>query len=99
MSESDWQVGYARSVAVFLNGDAIAEPDGRGQRVTDDSFLLLFNGHHEDMDFTIPREVYGERWEAVLDTSAPVVDDRPSAKAGEQVTLESRSILVLRRVV
>ena len=54
MSESDWQVGYARSVAVFLNGDAIAEPDGRGERVTDDSFLLLFNGHHEDMDFTVP---------------------------------------------
>ena len=71
MSESDWQVGYARSVAVFLNGDAIAEPDGRGQRVTDDSFLLLFNGHHEDMDFTVPREVYGERWEPVLDTAAP----------------------------
>ena len=99
MSESDWQVGYARSVAVFLNGDAIAEPDGRGQRVTDDSFLRLFNGHHEDMDFTIPREVYGERWQAMLDTAAPVVDDRPTAKAGEPVTLESRSILVLRRVV
>ncbi len=29
----------------------------------------------------------------VLDTAAPVVDDRPTAKAGEPVTLESRSIL------
>jgi hypothetical protein len=51
------------------------------------------------MDFTVPREVYGERWEVILDTAAPVVVDRPSAKAGEQVTLESRSILVLRRAV
>jgi glycogen operon protein len=99
MTGGDWQVGYARSVAVFLNGDAIAEPDSRGEKVRDDSFLLLFNGHHEDMDFTVPREVYGERWEVILDTAAPVVVDRPSAKAGEQVTLESRSILVLRRAV
>ena len=28
MNAGDWQVGYARSLAVFLNGDAIAEPDG-----------------------------------------------------------------------
>jgi glycogen operon protein len=99
MTAGDWQVGYARSLAVFLNGDAIVEPDGRGQRVTDDSFLLLFNGNHEDMDFTVPSAAYGERWEAVLDTAAPLVVDRPSAKAGETLSLDSRSILVLRRVV
>ncbi|HEY4314282.1 MAG TPA: glycogen debranching enzyme, partial [Actinomycetes bacterium] len=99
MTEADWQVGYARSLAVFLNGDAIAEPDVRGQAVSDGSFLMFFNGHHEDMDFTLPREVYGERWEPVLDTAAPVVVDRPTSKAGDAVTLESRSILVLRRVV
>jgi hypothetical protein len=51
------------------------------------------------MDFTVPREVYGERWEIVLDTAAPVVLDRPTAKAGEALTIESRSIMVLRRVV
>jgi glycogen operon protein len=99
MTADDWQVGYARSLAVFLNGDAIAEPDSRGQRVTDASFLMLFNGNHDDMDFTVPSEAYGERWEAVLDTAAPLVVDRPSAKAGETLSLDSRSILVLRRVV
>jgi glycogen operon protein len=99
MSESDWQAGFARSVAVFLNGDAIAEPDGRGTRITDNSFLLFFNAHHDDMDFTVPREIYGERWEVVLDTAAPLVLDRPTVKAGETLTIESRSILVLRRVV
>ena len=84
---------------MFLNGNAIIEPDDRGERVIDDSFLLLFNGHHDDIDFTVPREVYGERWEVVLDTAAPVVVDRPTAKAGETLTVESRSILALRRVV
>jgi glycogen operon protein len=58
----------------------------------------MFHAHSEDQAFTIPQENYGERWEVVLDTAAPLVDDRPSAKAGETVSVEARSILVLRRV-
>jgi isoamylase len=99
MSGDDWRNGYAKSLAVFLNGDAIAEPTTRGEPIVDDSFLLLFNAHHEDMAFTVPKEIYGERWEVVADTAAPLVEDRPSARAGEPVTVEARSILVLRRVV
>ena len=99
MSGEDWQNGYAKSLAVFLNGDAIAEPTTRGEPIVDDSFLLLFNAHHEDMAFTVPKEIYGERWEVVTDTAAPMLEDQPSAKAGEPVTVEARSILVLRRVV
>jgi isoamylase len=99
MSGEDWRNGYAKSLAVFLNGDAIAEPTTRGEPIVDDSFLLLFNAHHEDMAFTVPKEIYGERWEIVTDTAAPFIEDRPSARAGEPVTVEARSILVLRRVV
>ena len=43
MTEDDWAAGYAKSLTVFLNGDAISEPDPRGERIRDDSFLLLFN--------------------------------------------------------
>ncbi|MBA2769558.1 MAG: glycogen debranching enzyme, partial [Sporichthyaceae bacterium] len=99
MTAGDWHVGYARAIAVFLNGTGIAEPNIRGERVVDDSFLLLFNGHHEDMEFTLPRETYGERWEVTLDTSTPMVVDRPTVKSAETLSLESRSILLLRRIV
>ena len=43
MTQSDWDAGYARSLAVYLNGDAISEPDPRGDPISDDRFLLLFN--------------------------------------------------------
>src|SRR6202012_4688234 len=43
MTDNDWQTGYARSLTVFLNGEAITEPGPRGDTVRDDSFLLLFN--------------------------------------------------------
>ncbi len=44
MRDDEWNNSLARAVMVFLNGDAIIEPDERGQDVVDDSFLVLFNG-------------------------------------------------------
>ena len=55
MTESDWQVGYARAVTVFLNGSAIPTPDHRGEPILDDSFYLLFNAHTDTMAFKLSR--------------------------------------------
>jgi isoamylase len=68
MSDEDWNSGFAKSLAVFLNGDAIPDPDTRGDRIIDDSFLLCFNAHHEPLRFTVPKGNFGERWVVVLDT-------------------------------
>jgi glycogen operon protein len=80
MTEEDWDSGFAKSVGVFLNGDAIPDPDPRGEKITDDSFLVLFNAHYERLPFTIPNRDWGDHWVVVLDT-----DDlhlRPEAGAG-----------------
>jgi len=98
MTGRDWDTTDARMVTVFLNGEAIPEPDQRGAPVVDDSFVLLFNAHHEEVDFTLPGPEYGERWEICLDTAAPLHLERPSVKAGEVLHVEARSMLVLRRV-
>ena len=100
MTDDDWDSGFARSVAVFLNGRSIREPDPRGEPVTDDSFFLLFNAHHEPLEFCLPELGAGERWEVVVDTAAPLLTEAEprTVKTGEQVEVESRSILVLQRV-
>ena len=100
MSDEDWESGYAKSVAVFLNGEGIREPDLRGERVTDQSFFLLFNGHHEAIEFTLPDLGAGEHWEVAVDTAAPMLDDAEerSVKTGQPVPVEARSVLVLRKV-
>jgi glycogen operon protein len=100
MDDDDWNGGYAKSFAVFLNGQGIREPDSRGERVTDDSFLLCFNGHFEALDFTLPSAEYGESWEVALDTAMPVLDapEPPTAKAESELTVPARALLVLRRV-
>jgi glycogen operon protein len=92
MTDADWQAGYPRSLAVFLNGDAITEPGPRGERVRDEHFLLLFNAHSDAVTFVLPGTDFADGWQAVVDTSAP-----PGASAqGSAVELAGRSVMVLR---
>ncbi len=100
MADSDWTAGFAKSLMVFLYGDAISEPDPRGERITDDSFLLLFNAAEHDVDFNIPPPGYGEHWQPVLDTADPALPpgDPGAVKAGEVIRMTSRSLRLLRRV-
>ncbi|MCG5213999.1 glycogen debranching protein GlgX [Streptosporangium soli] len=101
MSASDWHNGYAKSLAVFLNGEAISELGPRGERIADDSFLLLINAHHEDLTFTLPGPEFGEGWQPVLDTADegprddPFPEDRWATDALVAVT--GRSVQILRR--
>ena len=103
MDEGTWNSGFVRSLMVFLNGDAIPEPDPRGERVVDDSFLIAFNAHHETLTFTIPDEVYGEGWLVALDTSddeagsVSVFDDATTLIPGVDIGVAGRCVLVLRR--
>lgn len=96
MTDQDWTTWYARAMMVFLNGEAIAEPDERGQRVVDNSFLVLINASDEDITFTLPGEGYSPTWKVALDT-APAVDgdSDPVLAADDTVTVEARSMLFL----
>jgi len=98
MTEGDWGQSFAKSLGVFLNGQAIAHPDARGERVVDASFYALFNAHHEPLAFTLPTRDWGDRWVTVLDTSAPLPEETDRlVKAGEQVQVRDRSVMLLRR--
>ncbi|MFP3712459.1 glycogen debranching protein GlgX [Puerhibacterium sp. TATVAM-FAB25] len=96
MDGQDWENTYARSLMVFLNGDAISEQDRRGEPIVDDSFLLLFNAHSEELDFTLPSGRYGATWTTVLDTDSSTEPGTEHA-AGETLTVRSRSVVVLTR--
>ncbi len=98
MTDEDWDIGHSQSVGVFLNGEGIAAPDARGQRITDDSYLLLFNAHHEPIEWQMPDE-WGQIWQPVIDTtSSEIGADVPPVKAGDALSQPERSVLVLRRI-
>jgi isoamylase len=99
MTEDDWAAGFAKSLMVFLNGEAITEPGQRGEPVVDGSFLLMFNAAEHSVEFMVPPSGFGEQWVQELDTAEPrPAGDPPSVKPGDIVVLADRSLRVLSRV-
>ena len=108
MGDEDWSTSGGRAMTVFLNGDAITEPGPHGERVRDDSFLIMLSADREPEDFTVPATKYGERWAVVVDTAAGE-QAGPAGRAGRaeagqhevgagaHLTLHGNSMVVLRR--
>jgi len=97
MDELDWRNGYARTLMVFLNGQAIPEPDPRGERIQGSDFLLLFNAHSAAVDFVLPPAPYGTHWHIRLDTSMaePSTSMEQDWLAATSHAVAGRSIIVL----
>jgi isoamylase len=99
MTQRDWQADYAHTLGVFLNGREIADRTSRGEPIEDDSFLLLFNAHYEDMTFTLPARRFGAEWAHELCTRDPKLQpdgERYASRAAVEVG--ARSLRLLRRV-
>ncbi|MER7579099.1 glycogen debranching protein GlgX [Kitasatospora sp. NPDC097691] len=99
MTKRNWGASHAKSLTVFLNGYAISEPDRRGGRIVDDSFLLMFNAHFEPLEFTVPAD-HGQEWRVVVDTTQPRLPAPGTGarvKAGDTLWLTDRSLMVLQR--
>ncbi|MFA9430049.1 glycogen debranching protein GlgX [Egicoccus sp. AB-alg2] len=99
MDDQDWDASFAKSLQVFLNGHGIPSPDPRGQQVVDDSFLILFNASDQTIEFTLPPEPWGERWQVVVDTAAKVLPDPgETIAAGGACKVVGRGIVVLQEL-
>ena len=99
MTQEDWNGGFAKALGIFLNGEGIQSPDARGERVVDESFYVLFDAHHEPLRFTLPKRDWGDEWVVALDTARSTpAEEQGRHKAGDEVSVESRSLKVLRRV-
>jgi len=100
VTDSDWRAPGAKSLAVFLNGDAISEPDPRGERISDDRFLLLFNADGDAVSFTLPGVKFGREWEIVIDTCGPRVPvlhgELPLLSARAHAKVAAHAVMVLR---
>jgi glycogen operon protein len=104
MTEQMWLSGRVSALGMFLNGEEIAEPGPRGERVVDDSFLVLLNGGSEAVAFQLPDAKWAESYELLLDTSIGYAAAHPVGlvegvilKGGDELDLEARSVIVLRK--
>ena len=98
MTPEQWDTGYVKTLGIYLNGDAIENPDERGRRIVDDTFYLLFNSHFEAVDFRLPPPAWSPSWTIVLDSAGPAATGDPETPraANSIVTAPAWSLIVLR---
>jgi len=97
MTQKDWQRPDTNTLGFLLGGDALATSDERGNRVLDDSLLVLMNAEPTGLTFTLPAIEWGADWELLLDTARTTGGPHTRTAAGGKVELAARSLMVLSR--
>ena len=94
MTEKHWNEDFAKSLGVFLFGRGLHAVGSKGEQILDDSFYIIFNAHHEMLEFTLPPEKYGKEWTSLLDTSQ-TPHEETNYKSKGKVQVKGRSVLLL----
>ena len=96
MTDEEWNQEHARTLGVFLSGSAVDELDERGQLITDENFLLLMNGHHEEVPFCLPTVASNMTWVTLVDTSVDSAGSPGTTyEPMTQYALQPRSLTLL----
>ena len=98
MTEENWKAGFAKSLAIYLDGHGIHSKNYDGKPILDDSFYLIFNAHREPVDYKLQTKRYGANWIKILDTSKNFVSEQGGEiyKANSKVTVEGFSVVLLK---
>ena len=92
MQEQDWGDGNMRCFGMLLDGRAQAT--GIRQLGKEATMLIVFNAHHDVVEFTLPECPGGKHWSMLIDTNAPEIDQGVAHQAGEVYTVTGRSLLL-----
>jgi isoamylase len=99
MNEAQWREGSIKTIAIFLNGEAIDTVNHRGERILDDSFFMLFNTDSKVLEFVIPPELRQWEWRMIIDTTKPRFIRRGQHYHNQQtIRVEGRSFVMLKRL-
>jgi glycogen operon protein len=98
MTSDEWQNGD-RLLGMFLNGMEIPTPNSRGERVVDDSFLVLFNGEREERTMQVPPRSFGATWSLELTTAEPELEaGSRTYGAREELAVPAQTVVILKRM-
>jgi isoamylase len=94
LSVEVWNAGWIRTLGMMLNGTTLDATDQLGNHITDNSFLLLVNAHHEPVNFQLPPPPQDGIWQTILNTNNTTTPFKKST-ARRRVRLEGRSLILL----
>jgi glycogen operon protein len=96
MSEEHWNSGFAKSLAVYLNGIDLGT-GMKGERITDDNFYIIFNADEHPIEYQLPPAKYGAQWIELINTKHNKINEKGYIHhPGEKVTAEGRTVVLLK---
>jgi glycogen operon protein len=97
MTQADWAAGHARTLCLLLSGEAgLMHLTARGEKETDDTFLLAVNASHEEVSQRLPAGQQGAYWQTLIDTAREDnEEDGERFDSGHEVGLIARSAKLL----
>jgi isoamylase len=99
MTDEQWRAPGVKTLAVQYAGDAIDERGPRGERIVDDTLLLILNADEKPIAFTLPNHEAAKRWELVFDTvHATFAAAHGEFDGGATYRVAERSVVCLRRL-
>jgi isoamylase len=94
LTEHDWTVPGG-TLGMFVDGSEIHTRGPRGERIEDESFLVVLHAGDEPIGFTLPGMPWAKTYEVVLDTAH---GEEPAFRLASGSTLDvaARSLVLLR---
>src|SRR5882724_14452 len=92
MEEAHWGDANMRCFGMLMDGRA--QSTGVRQRGKNATMLLVINGHHELVEFTLPECPGSSRWTRLIDTNVPEDSEEPSFETGQKYGVTARSVLL-----
>jgi isoamylase len=95
MTEENWKSGFAKSLAVYLNGHDLGT-GMKGEPLSDDNFYIIFNADEHPIEYQLPPAKYGSQWIELINTKNGKINDKGYIHhPGEKVTAEGRTVVLL----
>jgi isoamylase len=95
MTDEQWDAPNVSQLGMLLAGEQLDVREERGQPIQDDTLLLLFNGSHDSVPFSMPSSVSNGNWEVVINTAASSPHEGWPLPTGEPFELAGLSVVLL----
>ncbi len=92
--DSNWNAVWNKSLALFLNGMTLDTADEEGNKVEDDSFLILINAAPDGVEFKLPASPTNSKWKVVMKTDN-ITDPFAMAQLDAEIVVGGRSLVLL----
>ena len=92
MQGDDWTDGNMKCFGMLMDGRA--QVTGIRKRGQDATLLMVINGYHDMVEFTLPESPGGKGWTLLADTNMPDTEEEEAFGFGESYQVTGRSLLL-----